>query len=272
MSRQPTPWQQRGRGVFRVVLLLLLLARWPAPPAEAAAGEAPRELVVFAAASLREACTALQAPFEQSHPGLQLRFNFAGSQELRTHLEQGARADVFLSADGRQMELAQKAGVVGPELPLVSNLPVLIVPKANPAGLQRFADLPSVKRLVLGAPEVPIGRYTLELLQRANQVLGGDFSARVEAKVVSRELNVKQVLTKVLLGEADAGIVYQSDAQAALGKVQVLPIPKDINVVAHYPMAVVQRSAQPALASAYLQFLVSSPAQAVFAASGFGPP
>ena len=238
----------------------------------AAAAESPRELLVFAAASLREACTSLEGPFEKAHPGLRLRFNFAGSQQLRTQLEQGAAADVFLSADGRQMELARKAGLVGPERPLVSNIPVLIVPRNNPAGLQRFADLPKVKRLVIGTSEVPIGHYTLEILERANRVYGPDFSARVQANVVSRELNVKQVLTKVVLAEADAGVVYQSDAQSALAQVQVVPIPSDINVVAHYPMASVLRSAQPALASAYLEFLLSAQAQAVFARDGFGPP
>ncbi len=261
--------RQRDEGrLRRWCLCAVLLASFNGP----AAADAPRELVIFAAASLREACTTLEAPFEEAHPGVRLRFNFAGSQQLRTQLEQGAAADVFLSADGRQMELARKAGRVGPELLLASNLPVLIVPRSNPAGLRRFADLPTVKRLVVGTPEVPIGHYTLEILERANRVYGADFSARVQARVVSRELNVKQVLTKVVLAEADAGMVYQSDAQSALTQVQVVPIPGDINVVAHYPMASVLRSAQPALANAYMQFLLSAPAQAVFARDGFGPP
>ncbi len=254
----------------RLLLLLLLGASLSSSAAPTPGG--PAELVVFAAASLREACTALQAPFEEAHPGVHLRFNFAGSQELRTQLEQGAPADVFLSADRRQMELAQKASVVGREQLFLSNVPVLVVPSTNPAHLQHFADLPKAQRLVIGTPEVPIGRYTLELLERANRVLGPDFSARVQARVVSRELNVKQVLTKVVLAEADAGIVYQSDAQSVAGQVQLLPIPPDINVVAQYPMAVVLRSAQSGLAAAYLQFLLSPPAQAVFARSGFGPP
>ena len=254
---------------LRLLLLVLLGAALNGHAAEA---PAPAELVVFAAASLREACTALQASFEEAHPGVRLRFNFAGSQELRTQLEQGARADVFLSADRRQMELAQKASVAGVEQVFLSNVPVLVVPPTNPAHLQRFADLPSVQRLVIGTPEVPIGRYTLELLERANRVLGPDFSARVQARVVSRELNVKQVLTKVVLAEADAGIVYRSDAQSVLGQVQVLPIPADINVVAQYPMAGVLRSTQPQRVAAYLQFLLSAPAQAVFSRFGFGPP
>ncbi len=230
------------------------------------------DVVIFAAASLREACTELQAPFEQAHPGTHLRFNFAGSQELRTQLEQGAPADVFISADRRQMDEAAKAGLVGPEQLLVSNTPVLIVPRSNPSGLQRFVDLPNVKRLVIGAQEVPIGHYTLLVLDKATAALGGDFRGRVEARVVSRELNVKQVLAKVTLGEADAGIVYQSDAQSAGAQVQVVPIPAEFNVVAHYPMAAVKHAPHPEVAGAYLQFLTSAAAQAVFAHHGFGPP
>jgi molybdate transport system substrate-binding protein len=253
---------------------LLLVAAVPSPGWAADAGtEAPgRDMLVFAAASLREACTELQQPFEQAHPGAHLRFNFAGSQELRTQLEQGAAADVFISADVRQMEAAGRAGLVGPERLLVSNTLVVIVPRANPAGLTRFLDLPNVKRLVIGTPEVPIGHYTLEVLDKANAALGGGFRARVAATVVSRELNVKQVLAKVALGEADAGLVYASDAASAGGLVQVVPIPAEYNVVAHYPMAVVRRAPHPKPAAEYLQFLASSRAQAVFAKYGFGPP
>jgi molybdate transport system substrate-binding protein len=231
-----------------------------------------RAVLIFAAASMREACTELERPFEAANPGVRLRFNFAGSQELRTQLEQGAPADVFISADLKQMEGAAKAGLVGPQQLLVTNKPVLIVPKANPAGLKRFMDLPNVKRLVIGTPEVPIGHYTLLLLDKATANLGNDFRARVEARVVSRELNVKQVLAKVVLGEADAGIVYASDASGAEGQVLVVPIPVEFNVVAQYPMAVVKRAPHPEVASAYVRYLASPEAQAVFARYGFGPP
>jgi molybdate transport system substrate-binding protein len=231
-----------------------------------------RDVIIFAAASLREACTELQRPFEQAHQGVHLRFNFAGSQELRTQLENGAPADVFISADRRQMDEAAKAGLVGQELLLLSNSPVLIVPSSNPAGLKRFVDLPSVKRLVIGTKEVPIGNYTSQVLDKASATLGSDFRSRVEARVVSRELNVKQVLAKVVLGEADAGIVYASDAASAGAQVQVVPIPPEFNVVAHYPMAVVKRASYPSVANAYVQFLASPAARAVFARFGFGPP
>jgi molybdate transport system substrate-binding protein len=252
--------------------LLLLVAASPVRAEDAGPAPQPGDMLVFAAASLREACTDLQRSFEQAHPGLRLRFNFAGSQELRTQLDQGATADVFISADVRQMEAAERAGLVGPTRLLVSNSPVLVVPRSNPARLTRFVDLPDVKRLVIGTSEVPIGHYTLEVLDKANAALGGNFRARVEAKVVSRELNVKQVLAKVVLGEADAGIVYASDAASAGAQVQVVPIPAEFNVVAHYPMAAVKRAPHPSLAAEYLQALASPAAQAVFAKYGFGPP
>jgi molybdate transport system substrate-binding protein len=264
---EKTSWR---RGPL-VALVLLAVPQWGWAE-EAGTKPAAGDMLVFAAASLREACTELERPFEQAHPGVRLRFNFAGSQELRTQLEQGAAADVFISADTRQMEATERSGLLGPTRLLVSNSPVVVVPRSNPAGLTRFVDLPNVKRLVIGTSEVPIGHYTLEVLDKANAALGGNFRARVEAKVVSRELNVKQVLAKVVLGEADAGVVYASDAASAGGQVKVVPIPEEFNVVAHYPMAVVKRAPLPQLAADYLQYLASPAAQAVFAKYGFGPP
>ena len=252
-------------------LLAFLAAEGTGRAAEGGPANA-QDVIIFAAASLREACTELQRPFEVAHPGVHLRFNFAGSQELRTQLEQGAPADVFISADERQMDEAAKAGLVGGQVLLASNSPVVVVPRSNPGGLERFVDLPKVKRLVIGTKEVPIGHYTVLVLDKATAVLGGDFRARVEAKVVSRELNVKQVLAKVVLGEADAGIVYASDARSAGADVRVVPIPAEFNVVAHYPMATVRRAPHPEVASAYVQYLASPAAQAAFARFGFGPP
>jgi molybdate transport system substrate-binding protein len=267
-----TIWKMFRRSGTLFCLVAGLASSAPLWASDAGTAAAQRDVLIFAAASLREACTELQGPFEQAHPGVHLRFNFAGSQELRTQLEQGAPADVFISADQRQMEEAAKAALVGPAQLLVSNTPVLIVPRSNPAGLKRFVDLPSVKRLVIGTEEVPIGHYTLLVLDKATAALGGNFRGRVEARVVSRELNVKQVLAKVTLGEADAGFVYQSDAFSAGRQVQVVPIPAEYNVVAHYPMAAVKRAPHAEMALAYVQFLASAAAQAVFARFGFGPP
>src|SRR5215813_2573391 len=164
------------------------------PPALAAGPDGGREervtLTVFAAASLRDVFGTLGATFEKQHPGLRLRFNFGGSQDLRTQLEHGALADVFASADRKQMELALARGLVDPPSIFATNTPVIAVPAGNPAKIRGLADLASVGRLVIGAPEVPIGAYTLQILDRARTAAGADFPDRVQARVVSRELNV----------------------------------------------------------------------------------
>jgi molybdate transport system substrate-binding protein len=267
---RPTTGYHRGLCLALGTALSLLAPGWKAAQAQSNPGAS--ELVVYAAASLREPCTELARSFEAAHPGVRVRFNFAGSQELRTQLEHGAAADVFISADRRQMEGARAAGLVDEDVVLVTNSLALVVPAGNPAGLKQFAELPAAKRLVVGAAEVPVGAYTEECLERASRVLGSDFRARVEAHVVSRELNVKQVLTKVVLGEADAGIVYRSDAVSVGAKVEVLAIPPEFNVLARYPMAVLRRAPHPELARGWLRLLTSPAAEAVFSRAGFGPP
>jgi molybdate transport system substrate-binding protein len=250
---------------------VLLLAGWRVPAAAAPVDAGPvRELTVFGAASLREAFERLAPAFERAHPRTRVRLNFGGSQELRTQLEQGAPADVFAPADARTMALARQAHLVGPARPLATNEPVVVVPRDNPAHISSFAELPSARRLVLGAPEVPIGAYTLEVLARARANLGQDFPARVQSRVVSRELNVRQVLTKVLLGEADAGIVYRTDARAAGDAVRVLPIPKEINVVAEYPIALTTRTTAPGLAQAWVDAVTGPEGKAILTELGFG--
>jgi len=161
---------------------------------------------------------------------------------------------------------------VGPSRIFATNEPVVIVPRDNPAGLKSFADLPAARRLVLATPEVPIGVYTGQILEKAKTRLGSDFPARVNAKVVSRELNVRQVLTKVALGEADAGIVYRTDAKSAADKVQVLSIPPEFNVLAEYPIAVTAKPRQPELARAWVETVTGRDAAATLAEFGFGPP
>ena len=150
---------------------------------------------------------------------------------------------------------------------------MIVVARESVEKIRSLADLPSAERIVIGVPEVPIGRYTLQILDRASATaLGADFRARVEAKVVSRELNVRQVLAKVSLGEADAGIVYRTDARAARDGVGVVTIPLDVNVIAEYPIAVVSDAAHPALARDWVDFVVSVEGQRVLAKAGFIAP
>jgi len=236
-----------------------------------ARAEASKEVVVFAAASLREAFAELGQRFEQSHAGAKVVLNLAGSQELRTQIENGAPADVFASADQKHMQALVNGKLAVAPRTFARNEPVLVVPKGNPAGIAGLKDLPRAKSIVVGAPEVPIGAYTLRILDAASRQYGSDFRARVEAHVVSRELNVRQVLAKVSLGEADAAAVYRTDAATAKDSVEVIAIPADLNVAAEYPIAVLTRARQPALAAEFVGLVLSSAGREVLARFDFQP-
>jgi molybdate transport system substrate-binding protein len=241
-----------------------------APPAKARPPE-PKELVVFAAASLREVFENLATAFEKKHKGVKGRLSFAGSQELRTQIEHGARADIFASADEKYLAGLQNIGLASAPVVFTHNEPVLVVPTANPAGLHSFADLPKAENIVVGAPEVPIGAYTEALLAAVESSLGKTFREQVVAHIRSRELNVRQVLTKVALGEADAGIVYKSDARTAKDRVSMIAIPEDVKVVARYSIAVLATAPHPELAKTWIEAVLGKPGQEALAAAGFAP-
>ncbi|HET9036726.1 MAG TPA: molybdate ABC transporter substrate-binding protein [Myxococcaceae bacterium] len=257
--------------VLLSALMVFVLDTGPGLAATSDAGRADGTMVtVFAAASLRDVFGALGSAFERDHPGTKVQFNFAGSQELRTQLEHGAPADVFASADLKHMDAARMAGLVDAPKRFATNSPVIVVPTDNPGKVGSLEDLANVKRLVIGTPEVPIGTYTLQILDRAKARYGPDFPARVQARVVSRELNVRQVLTKVTLGEADAGIVYRTDARSAAGKVRIVEIPVELNVLAEYPIAAVARAPHASLARAWVALVTGPIGQAALEDGGFG--
>jgi len=259
----------RRAALYLALVLTLVIAGCGRGQPAPAARKPETELVVFAAASLREAFTTLGDAFKKDHPNVKVTFNFAGSQELRTQIEHGASVDVFASADQKHLvELHRAKKVKSPTL-FVRNEPVVIVAKERAAEIRAFSDLPSARRVVLGVAEVPIGRYSLRILDNATEVLGGNFRSRVEARVVSRELNVRQVLSKVALGEADAAIVYRTDAATAKDTVAVVTIPPEVNVIAEYPLAVVEGAPHPELAKSWVALAISEPARRIFAAAGF---
>jgi molybdate transport system substrate-binding protein len=229
------------------------------------------DVTVFAAASLREAFTELARTLERTHPEAHVVLSFAGSQTLRAQIEQGAPADVFASADERHMNALVAAHRVREPRVFVNNELVVIVARSKASTLRTLADLPTAERLVLGAPEVPVGAYTAQMLDKARQVLGADYRARVEARVVSREPDVRQVLAKVALGEADAGIVYRTDALTAGDQVSVVSIPTEYSLVARYPIAVTADTKAPALAQAFVDLVVSSEGARVLKQRGFTP-
>ena len=245
-------------------------------------GEAARRtLVVLAASSLTEVFQEVGEEFRQANPNVKLVFNFAGSQRLRAQLELGAQADVFASADWQQMiPLAEQGLLLGEPSSFASNRLALIspLPAQRDGGplVGRLEDLvnPEVK-LVLAAAEVPAGNYSRKLLELAETTGGMEsgFAERVLANLVSEEPSVRSVAQKVALGEADAGLVYLTDARSEgiSSRVTVIPIPDQWNLSAKYPVAVLKDTEQLALARQFVEFLLSELAQAVLGQHGFGP-
>lgn len=233
-------------------------------------------LTVFAAASLTDAFRDLGRALERAHLGLTVRFNFAGSQQLALQLEQGAPADVFASADQHWMDYAAEKGLLaGAGIIFARNRLVAIVPRANPARIGGLADLarPGTK-LVMAAAAVPVGRYSREMLGRLAHA--PDFPARyvrlVRANVVSEEENVKAVVAKVQLGEADAGIVYRSDVTPSVARlVRVFEIDDPYNVVASYPIAALIGAKNAQAAAMFLDLVSSAAGQATLRQNGFMP-
>jgi molybdate transport system substrate-binding protein len=231
----------------------------------------PVELSVFAAASLREAFTLMSDDFEIKQPGVVVRINFAGTQELRTQIEHGAAADVLAAADQHHMDALARARLVEEPRVFARNELVLVVGREHAIRIPQLADLTHARRIVVGSPEVPIGRYTLQILERSAQQLGSEFKSQVEARIVSRELNVRQVLAKLSLGEADAGFVYRTDAATAGERVSVVEIPAELNVVAEYPIAVASEARHPELARSWVAYVLSEQGQLALKRSGFLP-
>jgi molybdate transport system substrate-binding protein len=258
----------------RLAFLLLSVAAATTPAAPETSR--PREITVYAAASLTEAFLELAPPLEQGSAPVRVRYNFAGSQQLAVQLEQGARADVFASADQRWMDyLVERKLTAGVPRIFAHNRLVAILPASNPAGIRGLEGLSrrGVK-LVVGAAAVPIGRYTREVIRRLERQKGlpPDYADKVLANVVSEEENVKSVVAKVQLGEADAGIVYRSDVTSRVAPtVRVLEIPEDANVLASYPVAVLAGSRDPAGARAFVALLLGPHGREVLARHGLVP-
>jgi molybdate transport system substrate-binding protein len=220
----------------------------------------PAELKVFAAASLTAAFTEIGERFTDAS-GTKVVFNFAGSQALATQIQQAAPADVFASADTANMD--KVADLVGTPRNFAGNQLQIVVEQGNPKGVKGLDDLanPDLK-VVLAAPDVPAGRYAAESLARAG----------VSVEPVSQEDNVKAVVTKVSLGEADAGIVYVTDVAAGGDKVEGVGIPEELNVLATYPIATVKASKAQDQAQAFMDQVLGAEGQQVLKAHGFLPP
>ncbi len=263
---------RRHRRLFlRIAALIAAASLACSRASERATPPSERDVTVFAAASLRESFGLLAKKLEQARPGTHVVLSFAGSQTLRAQIEQGAPADVFASADQRHMQALVAEQEVEEPRSFAKNELVVVVSRAKAGSLRELRSLPEAERIVLGGSEVPVGTYTARVLDAAARELGADFRSRVEARVVSREPDVRQVLAKVSLGEADAGIVYRTDALTAKDKVRIVSIPSAYNVVAEYPVAVTKSGPSPELGRAFVELLLSPEGQRVLAENGFLP-
>ncbi len=232
--------------------------------------------MVFAASSLTDAFREIAARFESDNPEVNVVLNFAGSQKLRTQLEHGAKADVFASADMRQTDAVTEAGLTRGE-PTVFAINRLALINSRHASKKIALDelaRPGIK-LVVAQPAVPAGAYARQVLQNLDSKdgFGPGFAARVLANLVSEEPSVRSVAQKVALGDADAGLVYQSDALSAdiAPRVEVVAIPEDCNIAAEYPAVALADARQPETARQFIGFLLSPQGQGILERHGFTP-
>jgi molybdate transport system substrate-binding protein len=221
---------------------------------------------VYAASSLTDAFREMAAAFEEDHTGDAVALSLAGSQVLETQIEQGAPADVFASADLGHAQALERLGLLLDHAVFARNGIVLVVP-ARGGKVARLTDVAAAGvRVVVAGPTVPAGRYTFEVLGR----VGRDFEARVRANVVSEETNVRAVLAKVALGEADAGFVYATDAATARGKAKAIPLPGGEAVVAEYAIGVLREAQAPAGARRFVALVLSEKGRRILRRHGFG--
>ena len=237
-------------------------------------GERGGTLTVLAASSLTDAFGELSETFEERNPGTEVQASFESSSTLLTQIRQGAPADVFASAAEEEMDAAVEDGLVAgePEV-FVKNREVVMVPKGNPAGIREFRDVaePGV-RLVLAEEGVPVADYAVEVLRKANAEYGEGFEEDVLSNVVSREADVRASVNRVALGDADATFGYASDFTPDVrDKVEVVPIPRGLNIVATYPIAVLEDAESPKLAREWVELVTSEEGQRVLRKWNFEP-
>ena len=230
----------------------------------AATGAASGDLAVFAAASLTDAFTVIGDDFTAANPDVEVTFNFGSSSDLVTQIDEGAPVDVYASADEANMSrLSDAGGAAGQPQSFATNTLEIIVEPGNPRDITTLADLGDDDLIVVTCdPEVPIGAYSQQVLAKAGVTVEPD----------SLEENVKAVANKVILGEADAGVVYATDVAAAGDGADGVEIPADVNVTATYPMVVTAGAPNPAAGAAFRDFVLGADGQRVLAAFGFSSP
>ncbi|GAC1628440.1 MAG: molybdate ABC transporter substrate-binding protein [Ktedonobacteraceae bacterium] len=264
------------RALFLPIIACLLFAACGSTAGSGSAATTTPKAVtlnVFAAASLTESFKEIATKFQAGHSGVTVRYNFGGSQLLEQQIASGAPSDVFASADQTNMKKAADAGLVGTSQPFVKNKLVVIIPANNPGKINSLKDLANKGvKIDIEASAVPAGKYTREILGKMakSPEYGASYESAVKANFVSQEDNVKAVVTKVQLGEADAGFVYLTDVTKNVSsQVKEIIIPDNFNVIAEYPIATTKNSAHASDAQAFVQYVLSSDGQAILQKYGF---
>lgn len=230
-----------------------------------------QRLEVYAAGSLTDAFLALEDEFERKHENVDISLNLAGSQILRLQIENGASADVFASANPQHIHALYEANLVETPQFFARNTLVVAVPNENPSNIQSFQDLQNASRIVIGTEDVPIGRYTRTVLQNAEQLYGPFFQEEVFERVVSEENNVRLVRAKIELGEADAGIIFRTDA-LNVHSITMFSLPTELEVHAQYTITRVTESRHQELADEWIKFVLSEEGQTILQNYGFISP
>jgi molybdate transport system substrate-binding protein len=221
-------------------------------------------LEVYAASSLATPFELAGLAFEKAHPGVNVQFNLGASSDLARFVQEGAPADVFASADVANMDKVESQDLLdSPSVIFATNYLEIIVEKGNPLNISSLEDLSNPDLIFITTnPDVPIGKYTAEVLRKAGVTIVPD----------SFENNVKGIMLKVASGEADAGIVYHSEVIASEGQVEGIKIPTEFNIVAKYPIGIIKKSAHKKQTQAFVDFLLSPKGQALLIQYGFKTP
>ena len=272
------PSPQSSRRILTAAVCLVVVLAGPSGCASSASEGGERgeggTLTVLAASSLTDAFGELEKRFEDQNPGVEVRQSFESSSTLLTQIQQGAPADVFASASEDEMDAAVAESLTGEEpVVFVKNREVLMVPKDNPAGIEDLREIakPGVK-LVLAEEGVPAADYALEILARAEEEYGEGFENDVLSNVVSREADVRASVNRVVVGDADATFGYASDYTPDVrDRVEVVPIPPDLNIIATYPVATLEDAREPDLARRWVDLVTGEEGQRVLERWGFEP-
>jgi molybdate transport system substrate-binding protein len=259
-----------SRIAFAVALLVFMVSgcgssnEASSPSSSSTSSAGGGKLIVFAAASLKKSFTEIGEQFKTDNPGSDVEFSLAGSSDLVTQLTQGAPADVFASADTKNMDKAAQADLLqGDPVNFASNTLTIVVAPGNPKKVASFKDLaqPDLS-VVVCAPQVPCGSATEKVEKATN----------VQLNPVSEESQVTDVLGKITSGQADAGLVYVTDAQGAGDKVTAVPFPESSGAVNIYPVAVLKQAKDPDLAHKFVDLVTGEAGQKVLNAAGFAKP